>query len=266
MDSKEFIESGAIEAYVLGLASPEEMAEVDRLRVQDPAINEAILDFELKLESGIMANTMPVPAFVKEDLKQKLRPEFKKEEGRVVQMPLRPVNKAWAWVAAASLVLLLGSAVFNYYLYDKLNKKDDSYASLSKEMNAIRTQNQLANAKIEEMHNGMTMMSDPAVAKVNMPGMGTHLTNKAMVLWDSRTKNVYLMPMDLPQAPKGKQYQLWAMVDGKPVDAGMMENCTVLCNMKNIPSAQAFAITLEKQGGSPAPDLTQLYVMGKTTP
>src|SRR6478672_628837 len=110
MDSKEFIASGAIEAYVMGLASPEEMAEVERLRAQDPAINEAILEFELKLESGIMANTMPVPSFVKEDLKRKLSSEFRKEEARVVQMPPRPVSKTWEWVAAASMILLLGSA------------------------------------------------------------------------------------------------------------------------------------------------------------
>ena len=32
--------------------------------------------------------------------------------------------------------------------------------------------------------------------------------------------------------------------------------------MKNIPKAQAFAITLEKAGGSAAPTLEQLFVMG----
>jgi anti-sigma-K factor RskA len=37
----------------------------------------------------------------------------------------------------------------------------------------------------------------------------------------------------------------------------------VLIPMKNIPKAEAFAITLEKAGGSPTPTLTAMYVMGK---
>ena len=55
------------------------------------------------------------------------------------------------------------------------------------------------------------------------------------------------------------------MVDGKPVDAGVFDlNAGPgMFKMKNIPRAQAFAITLEKKGGSPTPSLDKLYVLGK---
>jgi anti-sigma-K factor RskA len=55
------------------------------------------------------------------------------------------------------------------------------------------------------------------------------------------------------------------MVDGKPVDAGVFDikDGAGMVRMKNIPRAQAFAITLEKKGGSPTPSLDKLYVMGK---
>jgi hypothetical protein len=36
-----------------------------------------------------------------------------------------------------------------------------------------------------------------------------------------------------------------------------------IINMKNIPRAQAFAITLEKKGGSATPNLAMMYVMGR---
>ena len=39
-------------------------------------------------------------------------------------------------------------------------------------------------------------------------------------------------------------------------------NDSILVKMKSIPNAETFAITLEKRGGSPTPDLTQLYVIG----
>jgi anti-sigma-K factor RskA len=67
----------------------------------------------------------------------------------------------------------------------------------------------------------------------------------------------------MDKIPPGKQYQLWAIVDGKPVDAGMVGDCEGLCKMKVINRAEAFAITLEKEGGSSAPTLTAMYVMGK---
>ena len=71
------------------------------------------------------------------------------------------------------------------------------------------------------------------------------------------------MQNNLPLAPSDKQYQLWAIVDGKPVDAGIIGDCNGgLCKLKNIPKASAFAITLEKKGGSPTPTLTAMFVMG----
>jgi anti-sigma-K factor RskA len=86
----------------------------------------------------------------------------------------------------------------------------------------------------------------------------------ATLFWDTKTKDVYIMPNKLPKVEDDKQYQLWALVDGKPVDAGVLDpRCGSVCKMKNIPAAQAFAITLEKAGGSPTPTLSAMYVMGK---
>ena len=100
------------------------------------------------------------------------------------------------------------------------------------------------------------------MAVVKMKGVAGKESNLATVYWDTRTKDVYLFSNNLPPAEPGKQYQLWAMVDGKPVDAGVIGNCEGLCKLKNIPSAQAFAVTLEKAGGSPVPTMSSLYVMG----
>ncbi len=60
------------------------------------------------------------------------------------------------------------------------------------------------------------------------------------------------------------QYQLWAIADGKPVNAGMYtEEKDSKIALANIPKAQAFAITLEKKGGSPVPTMENMYVMGE---
>ncbi|HEV8079376.1 MAG TPA: anti-sigma factor, partial [Chitinophagaceae bacterium] len=73
-------------------------------------------------------------------------------------------------------------------------------------------------------------------------------------------------PTNLPQTPDGKQYQLWAIVDGKPVDAGMIsteKGIYHIQKMKSFGKAEAFAITMEKKGGSPTPTMDQMIVQAK---
>ncbi len=64
-------------------------------------------------------------------------------------------------------------------------------------------------------------------------------------------KKVYIEVDKLPTAPQGMQYQLWAIVDGKPVSEGMLGPGGGLHRMIDVDNAQAFAVTLEKQGGKP---------------
>ncbi|MEZ4904504.1 MAG: anti-sigma factor [Spirosomataceae bacterium] len=77
------------------------------------------------------------------------------------------------------------------------------------------------------------------------------------------TQEVQLNVLSLPTPTSDKQYQLWALVGGNPVDLGVFDVNTAMQKMKAIPKADAFAVTLEKKGGSPTPHLEELYVMGK---
>lgn len=68
-----------------------------------------------------------------------------------------------------------------------------------------------------------------------------------------------------PLFPFG-QYQLWAIVDCKPVDAGMIsteKGVYHIQKMRSFGKAQAFAITLEKADGSPTPTMDQMIVQAK---
>ncbi|MCW3086701.1 MAG: hypothetical protein JWQ78_87, partial [Sediminibacterium sp.] len=138
-----------------------------------------------------------------------------------------------------------------------------AYQALLAEKSSLLAENQLTRTTVLDMYQSMQMMSDPTVAKVSMPGVAGKESSLATLFWDTRSRDVYILPNKLPPAAAGKQYQLWAIVDGKPVDAGVIGACAGLCKMKNIPKASMFAITLENAGGSPTPHLDQMYVAGK---
>lgn len=78
---------------------------------------------------------------------------------------------------------------------------------------------------------------------------------------------IYIDPSNLPKAPEGKQYQFWAIVDGKPVNGGIISTeingkTVHFQQMKSFGNAQAFAVSLE-DAGPEKPVPTKLMVMGK---
>jgi anti-sigma-K factor RskA len=105
---------------------------------------------------------------------------------------------------------------------------------------------------------------------IKMPGTNVPTSpdsnSVATVYWNTKSKDVYLLVNNLPQPASDQQYQLWAIVDGQPVDAGVfdVQNASGLLRMKNMPRAQVFAVTLEKRGGSTTPQ-GPMYVMGKVS-
>lgn len=258
MDIKAYIESGVIESYVLGMANDQETTELVQLSRQYPEIREAIDAFELALEKQAIANAMPPSAHVKKQLLETL--DFSiAEKAKVVSFSLR------RYVAAASIILLAASAALNVYFYSQFRSASTAYQTLLVEKNSLFAENQATQTKVLDLYSSMQMMSDPTVQKVSMPGIPGKEGNLATVFWDSKSKDVYLLANKLPEAAPGKQFQLWAIVNGKPVDAGVIGVCAGLCKMKNIPNASMFAITLEKKGGSPTPTLDQMYVAGKVS-
>ena len=132
----------------------------------------------------------------------------------------------------------------------------DRFTALQNEINNLDSANQKMNQKLK-------MFTDPDMMIVSLRGVEKHADSKAVVFWDKKTKDVYLNAENLPKAPGGMQYQLWAIADGKPVSAGMYsEEKDSKVSLANIPNAQAFAITLEKQGGSAVPTMENMFVIG----
>jgi len=102
---------------------------------------------------------------------------------------------------------------------------------------------------------------------VSLKGLEAAPDAAAKIFWMQNTGEVFIDPSNLPDAPAGKQYQLWAIVDGKPVDAGMILTSKKgdkyrIQKMKTFGKAEAFAVTLEPEKGNPTPQ-GPMFVMGK---
>jgi anti-sigma-K factor RskA len=276
VDIKAYIESGIIESYVLGLASSEEAAEVEMLMTQHNDIKNAVDEFAGLIERQAFADAVIPPGSTKENLIATLSNEFvesgKKYDAFVVPLHTDDIAirdtrvkrfSQLKYFVAASIILLIASIGLNFYLYSNYKNASSKYQSLLLERNSLQANNDAFQTKLNELEESMRIIQNPDMKVITLKGQPGRENNLAAVYWDTKTKDVYLLPTRMDAAPSGKQYQLWAIVNGKAVDAGVVGHCNGVCKMKNIPNAQAFAITLEKEGGSPTPTLTEMYVSGQ---
>jgi anti-sigma-K factor RskA len=121
-------------------------------------------------------------------------------------------------------------------------------------------------AKVESYDKGMNMIADTGMKTIVMRSAVPGHEMTGMVFWSKAKGETYLAIHNMPMPEKGKQYQLWVIQDGKPVSMGMVDNDLVANagKMIKVPmlvkNGQAFAISLEKEGGNPTP--TEVMVVG----
>ena len=263
MNKEEFISSGLLELYAMGISSPEESKIVEDHLQQFPELKSELNDIELSLEKYAQSNRLQPSSSVKEQLFTQLFPASSKNEN--TSAPIIPLNKKrlvplfYKSVAAAVLILLIGSMILNYNYY---NKYHDANSQLQLAQKKIAQQGKSNEAMREDLNIVTNKNAQPVV----LNGTPKAPDAVAKIFWMKNTGEVYIDPTNLPKAPEGKQYQLWAIVDGKPVDGGMIETAKgiyYIQKMKTFGKAEAFAITLEKTGGSPTPTMDEMVVISK---
>jgi anti-sigma-K factor RskA len=263
LEVKDIISSGLLEMHVTGIASAAETEQVEKWVMQYPEVKSELNAIEISMESYAIAHAIEPSMASKKNILQKLIPTGNPAVVEAVPAKLISIPAFWKYAAAASIILFLGSAVLNFIYYDQLQKKSTSYNQAQKELYAL-------NEQMKGMNEDMGVVKNKFSQPVALNGLPASPEAAAKIFWMKNTGEVYIDPSNLPDAPAGMQYQLWGIVDGKPVDAGLIitskkENKYRILKMKSFGKikVQAFAVTLETAGGNPTPK-GEMYVMGTT--
>ena len=265
MEIKDIISSGLLELYVTGSASAEERLQVEQWAEQYPEVKREIEELQEAMENYVMSQAIQPESSIKEkifsriqssDVQQPpvIRTFEKKEDAKVFSIP-----SYYKWAVAASIILLIGSLILNYTFYNK-------YQNTTRELQVAQSELQKQQELAQAMNKDMEVMTDKNAMPVVLSGTEKSPDAVAKIFWMKNTGDVYVDPTNLPQTPSGMQYQLWAIVDGKPIDAGMIsteKGVYHIQKMKSFGKAEAFAITLEKAGGNPTPTMDQMIVHAK---
>ena len=279
MNIQEYIESGILEAYILGSLTPDEVTLVEANIALFPELALETLAIESAMEQYAATLSTEPPVGLQDKIWTMLTHapsegsvEDAKEngtsvKGRIISLhPEAPVKKN-EWRYAAALIVLTGSILLNLLFWYHGKKQNDITMAMSGRLDTFQQQQGRLSQTIGNYQKEKEMMADTAMQTIVLRSVQAGHPMAATVYWSKREGLAYVAADALPAPPKGMQYQLWVMQNGKPVDMGVIANdmaSTPLMQKvaRSVTNGQAFAISLEREGGSPTPTMQNIYVMG----
>lgn len=287
MTTKEYIESGNLEAYVLGALTPQEEAQVQADIARDPELAKEVAAIEEALLKYAVSSSMTPPDALKEKIWDSLQftdkaaPATKTtpfpatpnvgnvtgNSGNTISFDPPVRNTQWRY--AAIWVALAGSVALNGLFWYQNSQQKQQFTAQAVKVDQIENERKQLAGVVANYKKNKDMMADTGMQTIVMHTIVKGHPMAATLYWSKAKAEAYVMIDGLPKPPQGMQYQLWAIQGGKPVDMGMMPidmagTASIQKVEKQVLSGDAFAISLEKEGGSPTPTAANIYVLGKS--
>jgi hypothetical protein len=273
VDVKEYISSGILESVVLGFASEQERQEVSCMSHIYPEVQEEMTAIEVSFEKMVFQSAIAPAAHLRAVILAAIAKEPQipatsgQNETKIVQMqPSGSIANPWKWVAAASVVIMIGATALWIGANNKSTELSGQLAVVKQDQN--KNEQILSAMKVEQkrMADIQSVVSDGSMKKIVMAGTPKDPNSSVSVMWSDNGKKAVMVASAITPPPTDMQYQLWAIADGKPVSLGVFDYDEITkmtepfeVNLENI---AMFAITLEKRGGVLSPTMENMVVAG----
>lgn len=269
-DLKLYLESGILEQYVLNDLSVEERLDVENNARQFPEIRKEIEEIENALINYAKSNAIEPSEKVKINFLNTINNVDQENNTSSINTEGASLKnlKFYKYALAASLSLLFLSAILLFNLKNKLNESYVQLAVLQSNNQKFSNQVNFKESELRNIKNALQFYQNPASYKlVTLKGSAKAPEASLLVALNEDKEEVMidLSSLKMPSNDQEHQYQLWAMVDGKPIDLGVFDaktDSTGMKKMKFIKDAQSFAVTLEPKGGSLNPTMDKMMAIG----
>lgn len=277
-ESKAYIETGILELYVLGQLSAQEKQEVEEMSAYYPEIKEEISAIETAMEQYAVNHAIKPAAGLEKQIFDKIAstaPGLTEVPESAKIIPLHTPQdhssstiRSLKYALVACIGLLIMSVVALYGAHDKLSAANQQIAALTTDKEKFAATVSFMKDENKDLQQIAEISGDPTWKTVKLAGTKISPQANMLVYWHKDGQHVMVdnTKMSLPENDATHQYQLWAIVNGKPVDLGVFDAkaqpAKLLLTMKEVGAPQAFAVTLEKRGGSVSPTMEKMIVSG----
>ena len=168
-----------------------------------------------------------------------------------------PAASRLALAASLALAVLLGG--YALQLRGRVTGLESRLREAT--LRADGSERQVADARRTafEAQSTVLVLAAPDLASIDLAGQPAAPTATARAFW-SRSRGLVFTASNLPAPPKGRAYQLWVLTaQPAPISAGMLTvDADGRVNARfdtpsDLPRPVAMAVTLEPEGGVPAP-------------
>ncbi|MFN7118585.1 MAG: anti-sigma factor domain-containing protein [Saprospiraceae bacterium] len=270
MDKEEFLASGLIEQYALGLTSEEETRLVEHFRDNYPDIRAKMNALQEAVEQYAAQYAVSPPRRLKKRILSEIQAEEENSEleEEVNSPPFwkplpstpatadnDPTRTARGLLIGLVATMLIAVVFIGILLRQQQQLQADKEMLLGQLAN-YRTQNTTLEKEQTLFKNIFNFLESGDAYIIHLWGKGVSKDAHAVVYWNPNTRKSYIRLLKMPALPTGKQFQLWADVDTTMVNAGLLESHTEkLQTVQFIESADSLNITMEPLGGSPEPSV-----------
>ncbi len=258
MTTQELIESGQLQLYVVGALPIEEAHEVDIAIAQNSEVKNEVE----KIENSLITLAETVAPIMSAQIWLHIQRMITK---------VVPINEKrsinWAAITGWAAAILCICGIVWMLNQNKILKTD--YQVTNSENIQLKEQVDNSETKLAKTENVLEILRSKEYAAYTLPGNEAVAPQAfAKVFYNKKDKIAYIDTKGLPPAPRGKVYQAWSLVMQPltPTSMGILSSSNEIesgiYQFSDFPVAQAFGITLEPEGGSKTPTMSQLYTLG----
>ncbi|EPR74243.1 hypothetical protein ADIWIN_0820 [Winogradskyella psychrotolerans RS-3] len=243
-----FLNSNLLNKYLVGDTSLEESKEVEHFISTYPEVAQAYEKLQDNLEIVTKAGAIEVPKNILEDILESLEEtnQTKAEETKVISL-VQKRKTAWYSVAASAAAILF--AATSFMLYQKNIQLNSENNVVVEEIYDLRSDIESNNSKLDELSRELLKLNNPDSRKYVINGNERAKNLKTVAYINPVEKTSMIDVITLPQLPKEQQYQIWAELQDRMVNLGILDESDR--KLKQIPymeDALALSIKIGTKG------------------
>lgn len=243
--------------YLLGQLDADDRAAFEAaLRAGDADTLKAVADAREMLGLvGLSAEPVVPPPSIRSQLMNKIVRD--PQHLRILQL-----TRANRWLAAAALLAVALSLTQLIYIA----RLSDTLGDQQTTIGVLRTQMARIEIELARKESMLQMVAAPKTRVIALNPTPANPKGSGRMIWETNRRTGIFFANGLPKAPSDKEWELWAIQDGKPISLGVFETNEAgqsVLDISVLPDSAVltFAVTLEPKGGKPEPE-GDIYIVG----
>lgn len=238
-----FLDSKLLQKYLVGEASTDESQEVEYFIANYPEAAKAYDLLQNNLEIIAKAGAVDVPNHILKDILESLD---ENNTTKVIQL-VQTKKTSWYSIAASAAAVLF--AATSLFLYQKNQSLNEENRVVIEEIYDLRSDIDQHNLKLDELSRELQKLNDPDAKKYVFNGNERAKNLKTVAYINSVDKTSMIDVITLPQLPKEQHYQIWAELQDRMVNLGIInESDRKLKQIPYLEDALALSIKIGTKG------------------